>query len=168
MYQFRMKIIDRPVNKDEKGYIALMKLGIFKDSEENDFVNLLNIYIESVDQIKDLENNEQFIRRENVEEFIDRSGSIAESIDNFYEVVDVDNEKNDEILSKVYEFRVRHSLWSAFRGQDIPDIYIGPIEDGHEISCVEKKFGHWHYVIDINTFFSEMKRIRQDLESSPI
>jgi hypothetical protein len=84
--------------------------------------------------------------------------SIAETIANFYENLDPDDNTND-MVQRVYDYRGSHSLRFALRGADVDDIYLGVFRDKHQISLWTDKV-RWQFTIGLRQFLDEVERLK--------
>lgn len=79
--------------------------------------------------------------------------SLAKKTYCFYENVNADD---DDLIDAMFDYRASHCLRFACRGVDFPEIYIGKLGDGHEISLFTQN-EHWQYFFDIDDFFCKLK-----------
>lgn len=79
--------------------------------------------------------------------------SLAKKVHCFYESVNVDD---DDLIDAMFDYRTSHCLRFACRGVDFPEIYIGKLGSGHEISLFTQN-EHWRYFFDIDDFFCKLK-----------
>lgn len=80
--------------------------------------------------------------------------SVAETLSAYYETCDTEN---DEEIDETFSYRVSHGLRFAFRGSNIPDIYLGIKNGIYTVSCIEQdKFA---YAVDMSYFLTEVDRL---------
>ncbi len=115
---------------------------------------LFNITVEDFTELQWFFDNKSFFLAERFPLDLDVGQSIAEAIDQFYEKNDIDDAIGSEEL---YEYRVRHGVRFGFRGQDLPDIYIGLGQDGCEISCCDDVV--FKYLIDMESLFECLDKL---------
>ncbi|ASA57896.1 hypothetical protein [Vibrio gazogenes] len=150
MYKFNIDI--KPANEiDELGRLKylIMKLVIAGKT-----VELVSLVLENIEQLSWFIENEEAIRYTRCPLDIENSCSIAEGINLLYDKLDYDS----DVLDKLYMFRSQHALRFAFRGQDIPDIFIALNNDQYEVSCSDENC-KCHYVVDIDSLFHEVRKL---------
>jgi hypothetical protein len=89
-------------------------------------------------------------------EFLDAERSIARAISEFYGACEPDT---DEVnLDRLFEYRQAHGLRLAFRGQPLPDVYIGLRQGVHEISCHDESV--FCLPVELSRVFEDARRLR--------
>lgn len=76
------------------------------------------------------------------------TGSIAARIRDYYERLEPDS---DPSVDQVFAYRNTHGIRFALRGVAIPDVYIGRLDDGWEVSCADDG-DDWSFRIDVERF----------------
>jgi hypothetical protein len=138
--------------------VAVLEISLISIDKES-YLTLLKAVVEDINQLDWFVENEYVIRNEKAPIPVEKNVTLAEAIDRFYERYDPDSDEIIE-LDRLYQFRQQHGIRFAFRGQNIPDVYIGLINGKHEISSSEKG-SSFNHNIDINTLFSEIKEARK-------
>jgi len=121
-------------------------------------MELLRIGIEGVSDIDVLLSNEEPIRTGLLPAFLDASLPIAHAIREFLE--ECDPEVDEVQMEYLYQYRLMHGLRFTFRGQDIPDVYIGLRGGFHEISCHDGGVD-FDIRVDLERLFGDMRHIRE-------
>jgi hypothetical protein len=131
--------------------IGLIQLVVRSSSAQEDV--LLAVRWNLQELICWFKRNSNAIANEQLPEFITWNGSISDSIDHFYDAVDIDQ---DEQIDRVFEYRQRHELCFALRGAEVPSIYIGRGKSGDEISG-EVDGKRFSLLVDLEKFFSSLE-----------
>lgn len=126
-------------------------------------IKLLQVVLENVSQIQWFIKNEDNIRNEELPFYVKKNCSIAEAIEQFYENIDSDLEES-KLLDSTYNYRNHHGIRFAFRGQDIVDLYIGLNHGEYEISYLKGSL-LFKYVVDIDSFFEQLKKAQKKYQS---
>ncbi|QMV53024.1 hypothetical protein [Ewingella americana] len=79
--------------------------------------------------------------------------SLAEKVHCFYENANVDD---DDLIDAMFDYRASHCLRFACRGVNFPEIYIGKLGSGHEVSLFTQN-ENWQYFFDVDDFFCKLK-----------
>lgn len=156
MYSFDFKLRSAK-ELDPNGGLMFLTISLTKSSNKG-LKYLVKLVLEDIEQLDWFEvNKDNIIKKQCPIDFMN-SSSIAEGIRIFYEHADCDN---DDELEEIFDFRSKHALRSAFKGQDIPDIFIAANNYGHEISCADNDTV-FKYDVDIDSLFSEVSKIKNE------
>ncbi len=96
-------------------------------------------------------------------ENINGEHSIAALIFHFY---DSDEEYDDDLIDKIFNYRAAHGIRFALSGTDVPNIYLGKNNGRHEVSFFDGVIS-WSYEIDMKDFFNKIES-NQQLSEIPI
>ncbi|MEN7528165.1 hypothetical protein [Cupriavidus sp. DL-D2] len=100
-----------------------------------------------------LRENKKYLLDEDIPPFIEWGGSIHHSIEKFWDREDFSDAEEDQN----FNYRKRHELCFAFRGIQIPTIYIGKGIDGWEVSGVREET-QFFYRVDLPEFFDDLDK----------
>ncbi len=157
MYKINLNVIPAP-ELNENNDLAYLMINLVSNEKQ---INLDKIILDNILELKWFEDNEVYIRNELPPIKVDNKLSIADAINYFLGSVDLDSDI-DEQLDILYEYRTRHGIRFAFRGQHIANIYIGLNNGKYEISCDEKK--HFSYEVDIDSLFTQVQKAREEYQ----
>ena len=116
----------------ETGFPELINAAIFND---DDSINnhVFSQYYSSKEILDWFNENISFILNEVEPTFLPKANCLAEAIEMFYRSLsddDLDNGHFDSMLDTLFEYKTRHDLKFAFRGTDIPNVFLG-VYRGH-------------------------------------
>lgn len=152
MYKINLNVIPAP-ELNENYNLAYLMINLVSSKGQ---INIDKIVLDNIRDFEWFKDNESYIRNELFPIEVDNKLSIAEAINYFIEKIDLDSDV-DEQLDALYEYRTRHGIRFAFRGQRIANIYIGLKNGIHEISCDEED--NFRYEVDIDSLFSQVSKI---------
>ena len=155
MYRFNFDL--QPAKElDATGNLMYLTISLI-NSLTNKPVNLVKPVLESIEQLDWFIENETAIKNNSCPLDFDDKCSVAEGLHQLYDQVDSDSFDD---LEKLYEFRASHAIWFAFRGQDLPDIFIALNNNQHEVSCSDDN-SKYKYEVDINSLFDEVSKSKK-------
>lgn len=159
MYQFKIGIaLTQEFEAEQDLYSLTFNL---VDEQGESTIKLVRAVIENTSELNWFSENEIHIRNDELPSCVEKRTSIAPALENFYDGLEVDDsEECEQILEELFKYRSQHDFRFAFRGQDIPTIYIGKNENAYEISCAEEEL-KFTYEVDINSLFEQLELIRQ-------
>jgi len=131
--------------------------------EENKVVDtVLDIQWDAVVLIEWILNNQEYLISEEMPEDVLRRKSLAESIAEFYEVMNPDKEEDDVAEQKLYSYRERHGLRFALRGVNINDIYIGVFNGVGSVSFYDQD-KVFNYFVRLDRFIRDAQIVYDNL-----
>ncbi|WP_312043909.1 hypothetical protein [Erwinia sp.] len=103
--------------------------------------------------------NEPAIRKDGFPAELTEQCSIAKRVAEFYEYLDTEG---NELVDLMFDYRSSHCLRFGCRGTDFPEIYIGKVNKGYEISMLNEN-NTWRYLFDIEDFYVRVKELEKEL-----
>ena len=156
MYRFNFKLRTAEELNDDR-VLKYLEFNLIHCETEN-LINIANPIVESVEQIDWFIENENLILSAEVPFSLEECESVAVGMKEIYDKIDLDDE---ELLDRISEFRFSHAIRMAFRGQDLPDIFIAKGNNNYEVSCSEDNI-EFCYQVEIVSLFEEIKSIKAD------
>lgn len=159
MYRFKIEL--QPAKElDPTGrlmYLTICLVGGLSDQS----IKLVQAVLEDLSQLNWFAENEKNIRNDELPLSFNGSCSIAEGLNLLYDKLDTENSSGFEAL---YDFRSKHGVRFAFRGQDLPDIFVAWNNNRYEVSCSDENFD-CRYDVDINSLFEEIEKAQKEYAS---
>lgn len=117
-------------------------------------------YVDLRNLIGWLIDNEPAIRTDRFPTDLTEQCIIAKNMAGFYDSQDTEN---DELIDLMFEYRSSHCLRFGCRGTDVPEIYIGKIDTGYEVSLLSEN-NEWRYLFYLEDFYSRINELWKELE----
>lgn len=147
------------VDKCDERFPGVYFFTISIEVNQGEFISLASIPLDDVQELAWFRENIESIKNDILPVPIGDYVSIAKIIRDFYSSDDMD----EFIIGELYNYRVSHGLRFAFRGRDIPDIYIGKLNDDYQISCSDSDF-EFCYSFNINNFIHLVDDLVENLK----
>ncbi|WP_434339156.1 hypothetical protein [Motilimonas cestriensis] len=151
MYIFSFEL-SSAIEFDAAGNLFYLSIKLVHCSSK-EVIELTSLVIESDEQFEWFEINENEIRSGEFPIQEKDQESIALTLSTLTEESDPDDL---ELFEKLYDYRSKHALSFAFRGQDVADIFVAKNFNRYEVSCVE---GQYNYEVDIDSLFIEVANV---------